>query len=137
MNTDRFKFRIWDNKTKQYLNTADLYLDSNGELCVQRLFCGRNEMFHDVDYGDCHIVEQCTGLKDANGKLIYEGDVLLSSDGSNYSVEYDVHYARHLRRGLFHNGNRFLSELNSTIAEKFLRVVGNIHENPELLEGNK
>lgn len=133
MNNDRFKFRIWDKKTKQYLNHVDLCISSNGALCD---FWGEWEIANDDETTNL-VIEQCTGLKDANGKLVYEGDILLSTDGSNYSVEYDVHYARFLRRGVFHNGQTFFSDLDSTKAENFLRVVGNIHENPELLEGKK
>lgn len=62
MNNDRFKFRIWDNKTKQYLNTADLYIDSNGIIHAHKFVWGEYK-----NANENLIVEQCTGLKDASG----------------------------------------------------------------------
>lgn len=132
MNNDRLKFRVWSEVEKRYVLTENLVINNDGELVEP----------HYTLYGDIHfsrptenlIVEQCSGLKDRNGKLIFVGDILLSSDGSNYSVEYDLHYARFLRRGKYTTGRGFFAELNSSIAEKILRVVGNIHENRDLLK---
>lgn len=138
MNTDRLRFRIWDNELKEYVeysahDSVRMCLHPDGDMG----YLYHDEEIRKISQEESYVVEQCTGLKDRDGKLIYEGDILLSSDGSNYSVEYDLHYARFLRRGKFNNAREFLADLNSSMAENFLRVVGNIHENPELLEGKK
>ena len=79
-------------------------------------------------------IMQYTGLKDKNGKEIYEGDILLYDSGSKTSVFY--------KNGAFvrsyGNSNMYLL-YDSFIEDGCLynyEVIGNIYENPELLEGN-
>lgn len=77
MNTDRFKFRVWDKITKQYDNYS--YLSSDGQLVTN----DPDGMMYPADYGENLVIEQCTGLRDKNGKLIYEGDVVNAKRGPN------------------------------------------------------
>ena len=106
---DRFKFRAWDSIAKEYIfDSYALY-----ELFV-----------NDID--NSYQVEQCTGLKDKNGKLIYEGDIVsvtqFYDDGpTDKTSPCKVKY----KYGRFN-----IHDINSI----FLEVIGNIHENPELLE---
>ena len=66
INNDRFKFRVWDDTHKEYLPLCDCKLDArNGKIVKQSLFQENR-----------YIIEQCTGLRDKNGKLIHANDVV-------------------------------------------------------------
>lgn len=102
MNTDRFKFRVWDKYCKEYLPEGVL-LD------------GRTGIVAGTKY-DGYVIEQCTGLTDKNGKLIYEGDV----DSIGMAVRY--------RDGAFEiYKDDFHIRLNSKNAV-VIEITGNIHE---------
>lgn len=117
---DRFKFRFWREHYdgKFTLECADLMsIDGSAEP-------------YNVGEGDVYcyhpgetIIEQCTGLKDKNGKLIYEGDVV-SLDKYNYLILWSDCWCTFRKR------SEQITHVNSSCFE----IVGNIHENPELLK---
>ena len=125
--SDRFKFRTWDNRFKKYRNGLAVY---NNTICT-------------YDDNDC-ILEQCTGLKDKNGKLIYEGDILdfyLSNpkNGGHYKgivVWYPLNsLIGWMIEDLGRNGAwdiRDTAHPNDWMI--WGEVIGNIHENADLLE---
>ncbi|WCZ18928.1 hypothetical protein HLG73_06085 [Lacticaseibacillus paracasei] len=69
-----------------------------------------------------------TGLHDKNGREIYEGDIVKNEYGKVMDVNYDP------RSAAFGVGDYYFGTIGSG---KILEVIGNIFENPELLEGKQ
>lgn len=90
---------------------------------------------------DPETVGQFTGLVDRNGNRIFEGDIILFEDESPSNYEY--HDCTEMRcgemkfaDGQFYLTNRIAVEMGDLIYDEKLDgvIVGNIHDNPELLE---
>ena len=76
-------------------------------------------------------VGQFTGLTDTNGKKIFEGDILKRTNGNKYLWYVDFKISAFCANQTNCNYSCELGELLETIE---VEVIGNIHDNPELLE---
>jgi len=120
------KFRAWHKKEERFLFDGEFVIDAQGGL----YYIGANREFKSISqdsYTDDVIVQQFTGLKDIKGREIYEGDIVKCRG----LLTWETVMVKDIRKipvqvstwpTIYGPGNGECE------------VIGNIHENPNLLK---
>ena len=132
------KFRAWDKVTNKYYVVSTLEYADNGELCEVWLADIPITETNDACRNPKDVIlEQYTGLKDKNDKEIAVGDIVkarwLRAKNARLNTRGEVKFGG----GWFYiyDDPDGQDRLGAPIHNCYqLEIVGNIHENPELLE---
>lgn len=122
------KFRAWHKTWKEMGKISWILFHDDGKADTV-LFNGRDFNFK-LKIDEIELM-QSTGLKDKNGKEIFERNILFGHAGEDFLeiVEFDIEEGKWIRRDIWYNSKLDLSENN-----EFMEILGNIYENSELLE---
>lgn len=149
---DRFKFRVWIEKYKkivdvnsfginggvcEWVNHDNIYPTDDGKPILNEWGAAdeRQEVIKRTKLAEC-VLEQCTGLKDKNGNLIYAGDIVkIPDDYEKYGF-----MASELREVYFKDGGFRLKPKRDDVGRghwledtEELEIVGNIHADKNIL----
>lgn len=119
------KFRVWNNKVKKWEWPYPEGFKIIGEVTVFDML----KHIKIDDYNEL-IICQYTGLKDRNGKEIYESDLLIIPD-RNGKKPIEIIYQAGSFRLKYQNS---IAPVNNYEVE-WAEIIGNVFENPELLGG--
>lgn len=126
------KFRAWTEESKKMFDvTAIEFKDCYLRSFIHReetagLLVGPGDNGEQENWESSPILMQFTGLKDKNGKEIYERDVVQKKDGKLFEVKYEFGYFFPLVE------LEFNPDTWGSLME--WEVIGNVYENPELLK---
>ena len=137
MNKDRFKFRVWENNTRNcYLKDEKTAIVGDGDLIYGDTITNAMQLAYGEDNPNI-IVEQSTGLRDKNGNLIYEGDIL-SCDLKDVegATGEEIHYKKQGvvqrdKNGKYFIGGQDWYGSDITFYNECAEIIGNIHEKAE------
>ncbi|EAK8593965.1 hypothetical protein E7R44_04775 [Campylobacter jejuni] len=145
-----FDFRIWDGK--KYINNikGGVYIHKINDhiKCLNRSQDCYDYEFELDDLDNSNLeIELFTGLYDKNGNKIYENDILMNelteeifyiTRDDTYKMSEIILYGKDYNGNLYRKRNPGgINLLKMFVSDKNMSVVGNIHENPELLEEGK
>lgn len=135
------KFRAYDKERMEYLSAGKILISIEpGE----RPICGVQylDILQDPDkYANRFVLEQFTGLCDKNGREIYEDDIILVKDTYSRVILWDKMSFALMPCEFYHDKTFWVMNLQHPgedwweFFDKEIEIIGNIHDNPELLKG--
>ncbi|EGD5898159.1 hypothetical protein IBI18_000845 [Campylobacter coli] len=159
MKLQDFDFRIWDNIEKKYIKTPHgLYIENtehNDASNCNRIIANYEQRAFYIDYPfndrnneyydneNAFSIELFTGYFDKNGNKIYENDILMNelteeifyiTRDDTYKMFEIIIYDKDCNENLYRKKNPAdINLLKMLVSDKNMSVIGNIHENKELL----
>lgn len=145
MQQRQIKFRAWSNRDKCWCGAFSIHKTGLFSECINA------SVVNGVPVADAHwqdlftqdeiVLEQFTGLLDKNGKEIYEGDIVRFRYADNVEPTYQGTIAFVNRNGVYQCAAFLIAVPNGTpydipLAADWIEVIGNIHENPDLIESD-
>ena len=132
------RFRAWDVLAEKMIDEILMISFVRKEI-IGKFSDGSTSVplkFEDERNGEDVILMQSTGLKDKNDKEIFEGDILACKTDDeviNLNIFWDEEHALFMFESKKYNEQEPLAELVENNTYPF-EIIGNIYENPELLE---
>lgn len=139
------KFRAWHQNEMIYCDKAVYFVEFDGTL-----WKNNGKEYDNLISIDKAVLMQYTGLKDKNGTEIYEGDIVFNSNRTLVTLKEDKRlYLVKWQNGEYDEEDKWLCKKPAFIFDKIItngikymelifnqnqiEVVGNIYQNPELL----
>jgi len=134
----KIKFRFWD-VVKEEMSDVALMIDGDGKIYEW------DSYGMDSDETIRYILMQYTGLKDKNGKEIYEGDIVRDSNGYMGWIEWIAPKFKVAHKQVDYKSFSIVNDEEIfdwyvdyvSLRKNLWEIIGNIHENPELLDDIK